>query len=119
VTGKPDAGGDTIPSNATANATNGPNTTADATPNPADRAEGGNSGNSGIRSGDFSGPASCGTKVSEDATLAEVEARRATISGEGERRVRRLVREGMAEGWALREVLASDHPLDCECGVCL
>ncbi len=51
--------------------------------------------------------------------MTEPEASRATISSEEERRVRKLVREGMTEEWALREVLASDHPLDCECDVCL
>ncbi len=38
---------------------------------------GGNSGNSGIRSGDFSGPASFDAKVGEDVTVAELKARRA------------------------------------------
>jgi hypothetical protein len=55
VTGKPETGGDTASPDATANATNGPDATADATRHPADRPEGGISGNSGIRSGDFSG----------------------------------------------------------------
>jgi hypothetical protein len=55
TTGKPDMGGDTASFHATANATNGPDATTDATRHPADRAEGGISGNSGIRSGDFSG----------------------------------------------------------------
>jgi hypothetical protein len=55
----------------------------------------------------------------EGVTVAELKARRTEISPEEERRVRKLVCEGMAEEWALREVLASDHPLDCECGLCL
>jgi hypothetical protein len=38
---------------------------------------------------------------------------------EQEERVRRLVEQGMSEKWARRTVLASDHPLDCGCGVCL
>jgi putative DNA primase/helicase len=37
---------------------------------------------------------------------------------EQQRRIRKLVREGMSEKWARRQVLASDHPLDCECEVC-
>lgn len=97
VTGKPDTGGDTGSSNATANATTASNATANATRNPADRAESGNSGNSGIRSGGFLGPA----------------------SSEEERRVRELVKKGFSEGSARAEVLAKDHPLDCDCGVCL
>ena len=52
--GKADRGGDTTASNATANATTASNATANATPNPAETAENGNSGNSGIRFGDFS-----------------------------------------------------------------
>jgi hypothetical protein len=55
ATGKPDTGGNTASSNATANATSAPNATANASPNPADRADGGITGNSGIRSGGFSG----------------------------------------------------------------
>jgi hypothetical protein len=51
---KPNPGGNTDSANATANATEASNATANATPNPADRAGNGNSGNSGIRSGDFS-----------------------------------------------------------------
>jgi hypothetical protein len=38
---------------------------------------------------------------------------------EQEERVRRLVKEGMAEKWARRTVLAGDHPLGCDCEVCL
>jgi len=34
-------------------------------------------------------------------------------------RIRRLVKEGMSERWARRTVLADNHPLDCECKVCL
>jgi hypothetical protein len=40
------------------------------------------------------------------------------LSTEDERQVCKLVREGMTEEWARREVLAADHPLDCECEVC-
>jgi hypothetical protein len=117
--GKPDTDGDTASSDATVNATKGLDATADATPDPADRAEGSISGNSGIRSGDFSWPDPFGAESGEDTAAAELGARRATISSEEERHVRKLVRGGMTEGWALREVLASDHPLDCECGVCI
>ena len=35
------------------------------------------------------------------------------------RRIAKLMREGMSEKWARKEVLASGHPLDCECEVCL
>ena len=96
VTGKPNTDGNTASSNATANATGASNATANATRNPADRAEGGISGNSGIRSGGFSEP-----------------------SPEDERCVRELVRKGFSEGSARAEVLAKDHPLDCDCEVCL
>ena len=97
-TGKAYTGGNTAPSDAAADATNGP----DATPNPADRAEGGIGGNSGIRNGGFSGPASFDAKPGEDVRVMELEARRATISSEEGRRVRKLVRERMAEEWSGR-----------------
>lgn len=114
-TGKPYTGGDIAPSNATANTTNGP----DATPNPTDRVEGGISGISGIRSGNFSGPVSFDRKPGADATVAELQARRTGPSPEDERRIRELVRDGWPEYAARGEVLAKDHPLDCECEVCL
>jgi hypothetical protein len=41
------------------------------------------------------------------------------LSSEDGRRVRELVRQGMSETWALRAVLADDHPLDCICEACL
>lgn len=41
------------------------------------------------------------------------------LSPEEERRADKLVREGMSETWARRTVLASDHPLSCDCEVCL
>ena len=88
TTGKPDAGGDTASSDATANATNGPN----ATRNPANRADG---GNSGIRSGDFSGPAPFSPEPVEDVPVTKLEARLTTISSEEERRVRNLEQEGL------------------------
>jgi hypothetical protein len=83
---------------ATPNATGPSNATANATQNPADRAESGNSGNSGNRSGDFS---------EETCTKEQAE------------RIRGLVGEGMSETWARRTVLADSHPLDCDCEVCL
>ena len=86
ATGKPDMGGNTASSDATANATNGSDATADATPNPADRAEGGISGNSGIRSGDFSGPTPFDPEPGEYVPVTELEARRTMISSEEERR---------------------------------
>src|SRR5215213_9220176 len=64
---------------ATPNATGPPNATANATQNPADRAESGNSGNSGNRSGDFS---------EETCTKEQAE------------HIRGLVGEGMSETWA-------------------
>jgi putative DNA primase/helicase len=40
------------------------------------------------------------------------------LTEDQDRRYRKLVREGMKESWALKEVLAQDHPLSCECEVC-
>jgi len=97
-TGKAKAGGNTHGDDATSNATGPSNATPNATPNPADRVESGDSGNSGNRFGDFSERA-CTPEQAE--------------------RIRRLVDDGMSETWARRMVLASDHPLSCDCGVCL
>jgi hypothetical protein len=44
---------------------------------------------------------------------------RRDASPEDEQRVRKLICQGMAERWAWRTVLAKDHPLDCDCEVCL
>ena len=119
VTGKPDTGGNITSSNATANATSTPNATANATRKPADRAEGGISGNSGIRNGAFPGPVSFDAGHGEDVTVAELKARRVNLSPENERRVRELIRGGFSERLARQEVAAKDHPIDCECEVCL
>jgi hypothetical protein len=105
TTGKPDTGGDTASSDATANATGASNATANATRKPADRAEGGISGNSGIRSGDFSGPAPFSPEPVEDAAVTELEARLTTISSEEEQRVRNLEREGLRAAEAQASVI--------------
>ena len=41
-----------------------------------------------------------------------------TPTKDQEERIRKLVREGMSEKWARRQVLADGHPLDCDCEVC-
>jgi Bifunctional DNA primase/polymerase, N-terminal len=97
-TGKGKAGGNTGTDDATSNATTAPDATSNATRDSANRAESGNSGDSGNRFGDFSGEA---------------------CTSEQEERIRSLVEEGMSGRWARRTVLASDHPLDCDCEVCL
>ncbi len=55
----------------------------------------------------------------EDVTVAELKARRTGLSSEDERRVRELVRKGFSERSARQEIAAKDHPIDCECEVCL
>jgi P4 family phage/plasmid primase-like protien len=40
------------------------------------------------------------------------------VSEAHEHRIHKLIRGGMAENAARRQVLANDHPLDCGCGVC-
>ncbi len=69
--------------------------------------------------GNLNRPLSADLAPGQSATLAELRSRRKDLSPEQEQSVRKLVREGMAETWACRTVLASDHPLDCECEVCL
>jgi len=41
------------------------------------------------------------------------------LTEDQERRIRKLVREGMQPEWARKTVLARGHPFDCECEVCL
>jgi hypothetical protein len=41
------------------------------------------------------------------------------LTPEEAKRVKRLIREGTSKRWARRTVLASSHPLDCDCEVCL
>lgn len=69
--------------------------------------------------GNLNRPPSAGVVLGQSASLAGPRERRDELSPEGERRVRELVRQGMTEAWALRTVLADDHPLDCSCEVCL
>ena len=57
-------------------------------------------------------------ELGQSAILCELRDRR-DASPEEEQRVRKLIGQGMAERWAWRTVLAQDHPLDCECEVCL
>lgn len=123
--GKPDAGGDTASSNATANATEPSNATANATRNPADRAENGISGNSGIRSGSFSQDvrkllarppgwlraqeAKC---RDEGAPANQVKALAAAVAAH-------LIGDPTKSGEILPIVAARFHPLGCECEECL
>jgi hypothetical protein len=95
---KPDTAGYTRPDDARSNARNTSNANADASRNSAETADSDNTGNTGNRIGDFS--------------------EGACTPGQAER-IRHLVEEGMSETWARRTVLASDHPLGCDCGVCL
>jgi hypothetical protein len=66
--GKPKMGGNTD----AANATRASNATANATPNPADRAEGGNSGNNGIRSGNSSESVSYDAEPDENVAVGQL-----------------------------------------------
>jgi len=40
------------------------------------------------------------------------------LTDEEAAREKRLIAEGMTPRWARKTILASDHPLDCECEVC-
>jgi len=95
---KPYTAGNTDPDDARSNARYSSNASADARRNAAETADSDNTGNTGNRIGDFS--------------------EGACTPGQAER-IRHLVEEGMSETWARRTVLASDHPLDCDCEVCL
>jgi DNA primase len=57
--------------------------------------------------------------ISDSGAVELPEKKNDRFTAEQEERIRRLVEEGMSETWARRTVLASDHPLDCDCEVCL
>jgi len=60
-----------------------------------------------------------GSAITADTAIRFGDPKEADITPEQEERVRRLVRQGMSEKWARKTVLASDHPLECDCEVCL
>jgi hypothetical protein len=111
--------GDTPTDDATADATDWSDPTANATQKPADRAECGNSDNSGIRHGASSEPMSFALEAKASASVEQLRTRRGALTADQEQRVQKLIGEGMAEDWARREVLACEHPLACECEVCI
>jgi hypothetical protein len=76
------------------------NSSSDFSPNVYERAASGNSGDTGNRYG----------ASSEEA---------GTTNPEEERRIRRLVEQGMAEGVARESVLGNGHSPFCDCEVCL
>ena len=45
--------------------------------------------------------------------------RESRLTTEQTERVKRLMSEGMSASFARAEVLAADHPIGCECEVCL
>ena len=63
-------------------------------------------------------PLSWDLEAGESATVEDLRERRA-LSEDQERRVRRLQRQGFSEDSARKEVLAAEHPVGCECEVCL
>jgi DNA primase len=84
------------------------------------RREAGANGRDGYRpveDGDLQGERATGRTGGEEEE--EKPSANGRLTPEEAERVKRLVREGMDETWARRTVLASDHPLDCDCEVCL
>jgi hypothetical protein len=122
---KPEDGGDTAPSNATSNATRASNATANATRNPADRAESGISGISGIRSGTFSEDVRKLFKNPPEWMKAQ--ARICREKGSPKSLTEPLAAAVSAHLYGSPEhkeavlpaVEAQFHPLDCECAECL
>jgi hypothetical protein len=87
----------------------------------ADEREAGASGRNGhrpIEDGDLQGERATGRMGGEEAE-EKASANGRCLTPEEAKRVKRLVREGTSERWARRTVLASSHPLDCDCEVCL
>ncbi len=92
--------------------------TANTAPDDSD-ATGGNNADHKVPA-DATGKAGCHTESTNDGISGVVyEHLSGAVSKEQESRIRRLVQEGMTEEWARREVLAADHPLDCECEMCV
>ena len=128
VTGKPDTGGNTTTSNATANATSVPDATANATRNPADRVESGISGNSGIRSGDISGtPAPVREYLAKPPGWLQKQMDHCRQEGYPAGQIKALAASVAAElyGQAIRgaEILPKveafmTHGIGCDCEVC-
>jgi hypothetical protein len=58
-------------------------------------------------------------KAKASASVEKLRTRRGALTADQEQRVQRLIGEGMAEEWARREILAYEHPLACECEVCI
>jgi hypothetical protein len=87
-------------SDSSSNSSRVSNSRNDFSPHPADRAVSGVTGDTGDRYGGSS---------------EEVR----TTRPEQEKRILRLVEQGMSETWARRTVLADSHSLDCDCEVCL
>ena len=63
-------------------------------------------------------PVSWGLKPGESATVEELRQRREGPTEEQQREIQQLVKRGFSEYAARAQVLAADHPLDCECEVC-
>jgi hypothetical protein len=72
---------------------------------------------SGVSEVSHDRPLSWDLEAGESATVGELRKRRVLSEDQG-RRIRELVRRGFSESSALAEVVATAHPLDCECEVC-
>jgi hypothetical protein len=57
--------------------------------------------------------------ISDSGTGEPQEKKNGCFTAEQAERIRRLIKEGMSETWARRTVLAYNHPLGCDCEVCL
>jgi hypothetical protein len=122
------SGGNTESVDATANATDASNATANATPNPANRAESGNSGNSGIRSGKSSHPADVRALLSGPPSWLQKQIAHAREQGCPTNQLKALAASVAADlcGDAMRgtEILPEveafmTHGIGCDCEVCL
>jgi hypothetical protein len=59
------------------------------------------------------------SSISDSGAVEAPEKKNGGLTAKQEERIRSLAEKGMSERWARRTVLASDHPLDCECELCL
>jgi hypothetical protein len=97
-TDKGEAHADTNSNDGRSNGSDSANGMPDGSEKPPSNAASANAADTANRYGDFS---------EEPSTPEQAE------------RIHRLTEQGMSEKWARRTVLADDHPLDCDCEVCL
>jgi hypothetical protein len=90
-----------------------------ANTNPDDGRSNGSDGANGMPNGSEKPPNNAASANNADTANRYGDFSEEPSTPEQAQRIRRLVGQGMSETWARRTVLADNHPLDCDCEVCL